>query len=173
MKLNLGCGKAKLEGFINVDAEISNEPDLLLDFVVNPLPYDDGVVDEIFLFHVIEHIPEARHSILLTELHRVLRPEGRLVVSYPEFTRCAQNYIMNYRGQREFWKHTIYGLQRYAGDFHVALMDSAFFLEKLLDYGFVGTAKPEVGEAYNTVVTAYKASLRPTYEDVLKHELFE
>lgn len=172
VKLNLGCGKSKLEGFVNIDSEPSCEPDLLLDFVNSPLPYADESVEAIYLFHVIEHVPEANHGMLLRELHRVLKPEGILVMSYPEFTRCAQNYLMNYRGQRDFWKATIYGLQRYPGDFHVALMDTTFFLKTLEDYGFMGTARSEVAEPYNTIVQCTKMAPADTYEQVLLNEIF-
>jgi predicted SAM-dependent methyltransferase len=173
LNLNLGSGKQRIPGCVHIDVEPSCEPDIVLDFVHNPLPYKDGEVDRIFLFHVIEHISESFHFKLLSEFHRVLKPEGSVTIAYPEFVKCAQNYITNYKGQKDFWKHTIYGLQRYPSDFHVSLMDTEAFSRLLADAGFENIqARPEVGEPYNTIITATKGVPTPGYEDVLRRELF-
>jgi predicted SAM-dependent methyltransferase len=172
LNLNLGCGKSRIEGCVHIDVEPSCEPDLVLDFVSNPLPYDDSSVDRVFLFHVIEHIPEVRHYALLKEIRRVLKPEGTFWVSYPEFKVCALNYISNHRGQREFWKNTIYGLQRYPSDFHVALMDTDAFRNLLTEIGFQNIeARPEKNETYNTIVQCSKGEPMNSYEDLLVREV--
>jgi len=46
MKLNLGCGSKKLEGWINVDSVAGVEPDLLHDISL-PFQYADYSIDEI------------------------------------------------------------------------------------------------------------------------------
>lgn len=174
MRLNLGCGKSKITGCINIDTEESCKPDLVLDFVTSPLPYPDNSVERIYLLHVIEHIPESKHYGLFLELRRVLSEDGQLIIAYPEFTICARNYLKNYRGQRDFWKNTIYGLQRYPSDFHVTLMDSTEFVGRLKIYGFKVDiiAHEPIPEEHNTVVKVSKCSVMPTYVDILKEEIF-
>lgn len=176
MKLNLGCGKTKLDGCINIDVEATCEPDLVLDFVSSPLPYEDNSVERVYLFHVIEHIPEKRHHDILSEIRRVLSPEGIFYCAYPEFKICSQNYLSNYQGRKEFWKATIFGLQRYQSDFHVALMDSDVFRKTLELVGFevidISPESPAILEGHNTVVKAKKAEPMLNYEDVIKKEIF-
>jgi SAM-dependent methyltransferase len=48
---------------------------------VPPLPFPDGSFDTVVSFQVIEHIRRDRG--LVAEIHRVLRPGGRLIISTP------------------------------------------------------------------------------------------
>ena len=45
------------------------------------LPFDDSSVDAVVMLDVLEHLPEPRDA--LAEAHRVLRPDGVIVISVP------------------------------------------------------------------------------------------
>jgi SAM-dependent methyltransferase len=45
------------------------------------LPYEDGFFDRVLAIHVLEHLPDLPRA--LDEVHRVLRPGGRLAVVIP------------------------------------------------------------------------------------------
>lgn len=79
MKLNIGCGKKKIEGYINIDCQDS--ADVVLDLEKAVLPYDDNSVDLILASHVFEHI----HNLipLVNECYRVLKSGGVLNVAVP------------------------------------------------------------------------------------------
>lgn len=51
---------------------------------IRRLPYDGGQFDVVFLLETIEHW-NANPSVLLAELYRVIAPDGRLVVTTPNF----------------------------------------------------------------------------------------
>lgn len=172
IQYNFGCGHNKLEGFINVDVEPSVEPDEVMDFL-KPLPIETGTVDRIVFFHVIEHIHESHHPNLLLEFHRILRDGGEIFIAYPEFAKIAHNWLDNYKGHRTHWKHCIYGLQRYPSDYHVSLMSSDEFKELLTRCGFENLRFKEEAQApWNTVVKGTKGIIQPSYEDVLRQEIF-
>ena len=172
-KLNIGCGNNKIEGYFNIDASPDLDVDMTVD-VKQGLPFPDNSVEEILFFHAIEHIEEKFHNQVLEEFWRVLKPEGLILISYPEFEKVAQNYIDNHRGMREFWKNTIYGLQRYPGDYHVALMNSELFAEKLQEIGFINIEwKAETYEPYNTIMKAQKGEAFMTYEELLKQQMLD
>lgn len=162
MTLNLACGNNSIKGCINVDKFV-DKCDIKCD--ITNLPFKDGSVDTVFLFHAIEHFEELKQIDLLKHIWQKLKPEGRLVLSYPEFTKCAQNYINNYKGMRDFWKATIYGRQLNPGDYHYTLMDSVFFKDLLAQLGYKNiTVQPEPNEPYNTVVKCQKGNLPITQE---------
>lgn len=174
VKINYGCGETKLKGFINVDIEKKVKPDLVCDLRKTPFPYETGTVDTIQCIHNLEHIEQRFWSHVLCEFWRVLKPEGLLYLAYPEFERCAKNFLENAKGKRDFFRKTLYGRQLYPGDYHVVPMVTGEVVNYLLDCGFHNIkSTPEPAEPYNTFVVAYRGTLPKTKADVLRHEIFE
>ncbi len=172
MKLNLGCGMNKLKGFVNVDKEPSCKPDRLCDFVHGNLPYKAGTVEEVVLFHTIEHIQKRFHKQILGEVFRVLKPGGTFLVSYPDFEKCAMNWISNHKGQRDFWEKTIYGRQLFPADFHVCAMHTPSFKLMLLESGFetVKTSNEKHND-FNAIVRAVKSTAFVNYETLCEEDM--
>ncbi len=84
LRLNLGCGRSPLAGWVNVDAVDLPGVDLVVDLdrvAETRLPYPDGAVDAFALFHVLEHLRDP--LALMQELHRVARPGATAVVRTP------------------------------------------------------------------------------------------
>lgn len=73
IKLNLGCGTNKLDGFINVDKTNICDPDIIHDLEKFPYPFKDNSVKEIILSHVLEHLgqnPEV-FNLIIKEFYRI------------------------------------------------------------------------------------------------------
>ena len=171
-KLNLGCGLCKLDGYFNVDIDEELKPDAIVD-LTKPFPFEKDKFEEVLFLHTIEHISKSFHPSILSEIQRVLKPEGKLILGYPEFSVCAQFWIDNKRGKRDFWEACIYGRQTSVSDFHVALMDSAELKDTLLSIGFDNIVhKPEEHNEQYTVLTAIKGIPRITYEEHVKEFVF-
>jgi hypothetical protein len=169
IKLNLGCGQSKIDGCVNIDVEESCKPDLVHDFTKKQLPYEDKSIEEVYLFHTIEHISKRYHASIFDEVFRVLRVGGLFYLSYPEFTKCVSNWLQNKYGKREFWEATIYGRQLYPSDFHVCILDPNELGLRLESSGFTKIVhKSEPREDYNTI-TACERGLHPyvKYEKVI------
>lgn len=171
-RINVACGDTKFDGYWNIDAHSGNNPDQIID-ISREFPFESDSAEEIVFFHGIEHIEEKYHISILQQFHRVLKSDGWLYISYPEFTQCAENYIHNFRGQREFWKATIYGLQRFPGDYHVSLMDSSALAEILRIIGFKEIAyQPEMLEPWNSIIRAQKSARQANdYQDIIAESI--
>lgn len=76
IKLNLGCGYRKIDGWINIDNRPEVEPDLVCD-VIEGLPFPDSHVDAVLATDFLEHIPIGKTVQVVEEIYRVLKPGGK------------------------------------------------------------------------------------------------
>jgi len=82
VRLNLGCGRNKKAGWINVD--LRSHAEYRID-LRRPWPIPDATTEVVYSEHVFEHFAypeEARH--FLAEALRVLRPGGTLSLGVPD-----------------------------------------------------------------------------------------
>ena len=91
--LNLGCGGARIDGFLNIDANLRARSDVVAR--VEKLKLNSDSVDMIYSSHVLEHIPRDRSKIVLAEWHRVLKPGGKLYVCVPDLEVLFKVYLDN------------------------------------------------------------------------------
>lgn len=87
MRLNMGCGHRKADGYLNVDLSPACAPDQVVDLEVVPWPWPDDAPEEVVFFHCLEHLgrdPRVFLS-LFQELYRVCRNDAliRIVVPHP------------------------------------------------------------------------------------------
>ncbi|MCB0196176.1 MAG: methyltransferase domain-containing protein [Anaerolineae bacterium] len=68
------------ENVIRVDIVSTNRPTLFAS-LEHPLPVNDNVSNQVFLFNVLEHI--FHHKQLLDEIHRILKPGGEFFLYVP------------------------------------------------------------------------------------------
>jgi len=94
MKLNLGCGSKKLEGYINADIEPSVNPDMIIDLDKFPYPFKDSSIDEVYMEHSLEHVKYLKET--LKEIYRILKPDGILKLMIPHFSRGLTHPFHNY-----------------------------------------------------------------------------
>ncbi len=171
--LNLGCGTSKITGVDNVDVDPLVKPDLVFD-IKHVFPIEDATYDEVYLFHTIEHIEKRFHTQLFGEIRRVLKDDGKLTITYPEFYKIIQNWATNKNNERIFWENTIFGRQNYASDYHVCAIDTLDFRQFLTERGFeIKEFRPEPIEDFNSILIAGKGPISMTYEEVLFNEVFK
>jgi len=85
LKLNLGCGFDKREGWLNVDNFESCEPDQLLDIETTPWDLPGNAFDHILLKHVLEHVGAdfATFRRVMQEIYRIAAPGGLVEIHVP------------------------------------------------------------------------------------------
>jgi len=116
LRLNLGCGRSPLEGWVNVDLSPLPGIDVVADLDrcrTQALPFADDSVGEFRMTHVLEHIGDT--LALMQELHRIAQPGARLTVRSPygssddahEDPTHRQRFFMNsfgYFSQPVYWR---------------------------------------------------------------------
>ena len=88
-KLNLGCGKNILKGYVNLDISPYPGVDVLHDLNKFPYPFEDNTFDYVYSEHTIEHLDNLEKTI--KELHRICKPMAILHIRVPHFS-CGINY---------------------------------------------------------------------------------
>lgn len=111
MKLNVGSGHERYEGWKNVDFAEETKPDYLADF--RHLPLEDNSVDEIFASHVLEHT--ALKEDVLKEWERVLRPNGKIIIAVPDLLQLYSQYRAGI-SSLEYFLASIYGAKELGMD---------------------------------------------------------
>lgn len=90
LRVNLGCGPTRVDGWLHVDAGF--EPDLFHD-LGRPLPLPDGCARLVFTDHVLEHLGYPHPArLFLAEAHRILEPGGHLRVIVPDALKIVRTY---------------------------------------------------------------------------------
>jgi len=101
VRLHLGSGRTRIDGFINID-QIPGS-DLCLDLNRDRLPFADDSADCVFAFHALEHLDN--YLFALGEIWRVLRHGARLLISVPYVTLSEYNLVNPYHRQH-FSEHS-------------------------------------------------------------------
>lgn len=84
MKLDIGCGKNKKEGFLGVDQYAMDGVDIIHD-IRKPWPWEDNSVDEVYSSHFIEHLSASERVYFFNELFRVLKPGAKATIVVPHW----------------------------------------------------------------------------------------
>ena len=82
--LNLGCGRKRVEGAINLDVTHATGPDVLHDLNRRPWPFPDGKFAEVIAHDVIEHLDDVLAT--FEEIHRVCRDGASVKIAVPHFS---------------------------------------------------------------------------------------
>ena len=81
LRLNIGCDRSEIAGFVGVDFNPDVDPEILAE-ADDLHMIADNTVDEVYASHVLEHLPFGNKA--LEEWLRVLKPGGMLTVVVPD-----------------------------------------------------------------------------------------
>lgn len=91
--LNLGCGRARIKSFCNIDANFRSICDVIAH--VERIKLSSNSVGTIYSSHVFEHIPREDAPRVLAEWYRVLKPGGKLYICVPDQEVLFRIYLDN------------------------------------------------------------------------------
>ena len=89
MKLDLGCGPKKKDGFIGVDCLPMAGVDTLFDLRTTPWPWADGSVEQVHCAHFVEHLTGVERIAFFNELWRVMKPAATAEIITPDWSNAS------------------------------------------------------------------------------------
>ena len=85
MKLDLGCGGKKKDGFLGVDQYPMEGVDVVLNIGVDPWPWEDGTVEEVHASHFLEHLTAMQRVHFMNEAYRVMKDGAKATIITPHW----------------------------------------------------------------------------------------
>ena len=82
--LNLGCGRKRLAGAVNVDISADVGADVVHDLARTPWPLPADAFTEVRAYDVLEHLADVPGA--MEEIHRVCRPGAKVQITVPHFS---------------------------------------------------------------------------------------
>jgi len=85
MKINMGCGQNKFEGYLNVDKFEECSPDLKIDLELFPWPIDTNAAEEVLFIHCLEHLGQKSEVFfeIIKETYRISKGDAKIVIVVP------------------------------------------------------------------------------------------
>lgn len=104
LRIDLGCGGAKRDGFIGLDIIDAPGVDYVLDLTSAPFPFPDASVDHVFSSHFLEHISIPNH--LFSEIGRVCK-EGAKIEFWTPYGFSNEAFLYGHEMflTEEVWLH--------------------------------------------------------------------
>lgn len=114
LKIHIGCGQRKIHGFLNIDIDPNNNPDLVDDAWLNSQKENSAHI--IYACHILEHIPKSKCQLILYRWLDILAPNGSLYISVPNIRAAMARYLIN-KDLKEI-SGFLWGGQKTEWDFH-------------------------------------------------------
>ena len=128
MKINIGAGDTKHEGFINLDYDAISNPDYVVDLEKDRLPFDDNTVETVIAHHILEHLGDGYFN-CLQELYRVCKHGATIDVRVPHPRH--DSYLADPTHKRPI---TPIGLQLFSKKFNQLCRKQGYASSRLGDY---------------------------------------
>lgn len=156
MKLHLGCGNKKLDGFINIDIQKTPAVDVLLD-ISQPLPYRE--VDLIYCCHTFEHFGRKQWKEITKDWFSCLKNGGILRIAVPDFEQVCEEYLRT--RNINLYLGLVIGGQRDVFDYHKCIFDFYSLKQGLLEIGFKEVYRYDWRKTEHSTVDDYSRSYLP------------
>lgn len=85
MKLNLGCGEDRREGYVNVDACDIPTADQVWNLKKMPWPWKNNSIDEIVAYNILEHLGNDNRESVMKELWRICKNDAIIRIHVPHW----------------------------------------------------------------------------------------
>jgi predicted SAM-dependent methyltransferase len=133
--LHIGCGEINAPEFINIDARKFSHIHIVTRNIFR-LWIPSNTADLIYMCHILEHVPRNKLSVVLKEMLRILKPNGKLRLSVPDFNHLISIY--NDTSQMiESISPPLMGGQAFPENFHFEVFNKRYLEKLLMNNGFI------------------------------------
>jgi SAM-dependent methyltransferase len=132
--LHLGCGSVNHDKFVNIDGLPA--PHIHYIRAIDDLsPFNANSVDLIYGSHCLEHFSHRKVSVVLAEWFRVLKTDGILRLSVPDFDALCKIYQES-GNELDSILEVLMGRQDYKYNFHMTAFNKSSLTRLLKNAGF-------------------------------------
>ena len=107
MRVNLGCGQAYLEGWVNVDASPNVRADVRMD-AIEFVRQHGADIEEVFMGHVLEHLLPTDALSLLILINERTRPGCLVSAVTPDMAAIFSSYLSGEMSNMELNEEFVY-----------------------------------------------------------------
>lgn len=139
LRLNIGCGKKHMKGYVNCDMYEETNADMIFD-LEKKLPFEDNSIKEIYASMVVEHVTNIIQ--LINEFHRICVPGAKILIRVPFFsswhfsTGVTHVRAFNHRSLDFFNGHYYTGKKGYRFDIKSEIIFGGGKIGKYVNYLF-------------------------------------
>jgi predicted SAM-dependent methyltransferase len=90
--LNVACGSRYHESWINIDFHADADRVAKVN-ILGGLPFDINSIDVVYTSHFLEHLSPSQAKFVLSEIRRVLKPNGIIRVVVPDLENICTEYL--------------------------------------------------------------------------------
>ncbi|OGC70590.1 hypothetical protein A2415_02465 [candidate division WWE3 bacterium RIFOXYC1_FULL_39_7] len=91
-RINIGCGKNRIYGALNVDTVQTGYCDSVVDLLSFPWPWESNSVDEVYIPNFLARLDTNQIVSVIKESHRILKENGLLHIQVPHLRHVKKNY---------------------------------------------------------------------------------
>lgn len=134
LRLHLGCGPIALEGWVGIDAGDFSHAHLKAEGF-GLASFGESSASAVYACHCLEHLQDTELTNVLSEVRRVLRPEGLFLVSVPDFDLLMSAYLKD--GDIGAIRGAVLGGQDHIHNIHHQIFNQRSLRECLEQAGFL------------------------------------
>ena len=128
MKINIGAGDVKLEGYVTLDYDSATNPDHVVNVEVDRFPFEDDTVETVVAHHILEHLGDGYFH-CLQELYRVCKHGAIIDIRVPHHRH--ESFAADPTHRRPI---TVMGLKLFSKKFNKYCREEGFASSRLGDY---------------------------------------
>lgn len=133
MKINIGSGLKRIDGYLNVDHNPAVNPDIVLNIENAEFPWPDNSIDAVIAHHILEHIGETFLK-FMKELYRVCKNGAVIDIEVPHHRH--ENFYGDPTHKRFITVEMLKQFSKKYNNWHIETYNSSMGFGNFLDVDF-------------------------------------